>query len=115
VVAINVKSEPFHAITAARLADTVTPVVGPAPTILTAWLVEVALMTRYTLLVAGTVTVSIPEGFPVHRIRAYCAEPVLPDPACVSEDPLVVESVTAVCEPLMTCAPATAESKYSVM
>jgi len=62
---ILIKSEPFHAIVAFSPLTIVTPVVGPAPTILTDWDVEVVLLTMYVLLDAGTVIVKRLAGLPV--------------------------------------------------
>jgi len=59
------KSLPFQATTAFSEDAIVTPVVGPAPTSFTSWLVDVALMTTYVLLAAGAVIVNMLAGLPV--------------------------------------------------
>lgn len=48
--AISTKSEPFHATRDLAPERTVTPVVGPLPTIFTDWLVDVALIMTKVLL-----------------------------------------------------------------
>ena len=110
------KSEPVQAITVFSPGETVTPVVGPAPTICTFCDVDVALMTMYDRLEAGTVMVNVPAGLPVQLMMWYCADPVAPaDPTCEmllpALDPLVRASVTAVWLPLMVCVPAIAISR----
>ena len=68
VEATLTKSEPFQATIAFSPLTNVTPVVGPAPTIFTDWLVDVALMMIYDLLDAGAVMVKRPAGLPVQLI-----------------------------------------------
>jgi hypothetical protein len=59
--AIFTKSEPFQATIAFSLTANVTPVVGPAPTILTVYVPDVLLM-MYDLLAAGAVMVILAEA-----------------------------------------------------
>ena len=65
------KSEPFQATTAFVPFAIVTPVVGPAPTILTPKPPVVLLITMYALLLAGAVMVRSAEREPV-QFRMIC-------------------------------------------
>jgi hypothetical protein len=70
LVATRTKSEPFQASSAARPAATVIPGLLAGLTT-TDCDVDVALMTRYTLLAVGTVTVNVPAGLPVQLMMLY--------------------------------------------
>ena len=70
LVATRTKSVPFQAINAARPDATVIPELAEGLTT-TDCDVDVALMTRYTLLAVGTVTVNVLAGLPVQLMMLY--------------------------------------------